>query len=890
MKKSFLIYLLLSLTVVEGMLLSGQTERSGNKYDAFIYRNLGAFRAGAWVGSIAVPENPGEKFRYTFYVGPRNGGVWKTINNGTTFECITDEIGLTSIGDIAVAPSNPEILWVGTGEAFNARLSTSGNGIWKSEDAGKTWKNMGLKDSHHIAKIIIHPSNQNTLWVASMGHLFSKNEERGIFKTTDGGKTWSKVLYVDDATGFIDLVINPKNPDVLYAAAYDKTRTGWNYEPGGEKSRIYKTGDGGKTWRILTAGLPKGPVGRIGIDINRTNPEILCAVIQNLNLKPGADLSKPVPFDPFTDHSFDNLIGGEVYRSNDGGSSWERINDPAKVDVSGKAGYSFNKIYVDPVDADKVYIIGAGMYYTLDGGKTWPMGRQQDLFQTNFGDDRTMWIDPKDPRHIMLGSDGGIYSTWDGGKSMNHYYQLPLGEIYQVEVDDQVPYNIYIGLQDHETWKGPSNSWSGEVNLADWTIVGMWDGMYCKVDPEDNRWLYFTTQFGAHHRENQATGERISITPQAPEGEDYYRFTWTTPLAISPHNSSIIYTGAQRLLRSIDKGNTWEAISPDLTDNDKTKSAGKGHIRYCTISTISESPVKAGIIWVGTDDGHVHLTKDFGHTWEEMTSKITALGASSDRWVSRVLTSFHNPGTAYVTKSGFIFDDPKAYVYKTTDFGRTWVSIASNLPDNPVNVIYEDRKNPDLLFVGNEKGVYISLDGGSVWEPFMVNMPPVPVKDLLIHPRENDLVVGTYGRGAWITDISPLQQFTKDVQSKEMFLFDVDPKPQINYSQQASWGNYQMTGSNHLRTPNEPNGLEIWYYFSTGDKTNASIKISDENGKGVFEKSIPARKGINKLYWDTERAEPGKYTITLTLKDRSIEKKGIVSGRWLWPVLNYTKQ
>jgi hypothetical protein len=470
---------------------------------------------------------------------------------------------------------------------------------------------------------------------------------------------------------------------------------------------------------------------------------------------------------------------------------------------------------------------------------------------------------------------------------MNHYYQIPLGEIYQVEVDNAIPYNIYIGLQDHETWKGPSNSWSGEINPADWTITGMWDGMYCKVDPEDNKWLYFTTQFGAHHRVNQQTGERVAISPEAPAGEDYYRFTWTTPLAISPHNSSILYTGGQKLLRSLDKGHSWEAISPDLTDNDPAKRAGKGHIRYCTISTISESTLKAGVIWVGTDDGHVHLTKDFGHTWEEMTSKIAAAGAPSDRWVSRVLASTHDPATAYVTKSGFTFDDPRAYVFETNDYGKTWVSIAANLPEQPVNVIYEDRKNPDLLFVGNEKGVFVSLDKGHSWASFSVNMPPVPVKDLLIHPRENDLVVGTYGRGAWITDISPLQQFTKALQDTGMILFDIEPKPQINYSQQASWGNYQMTGSNHLRTPNEQNGLEIWYYFPVEDKTDATIRIKDENGKQVFQKSIPVKRGIGKLFWDTERAVPGKYTVVLTLKDRSVEKKGVVTERWLWPVLNY---
>ena len=338
---------------------------------------------------------------------------------------------------------------------------------------------MGLKDSHHISRIIIHPKNPDIVWVSSMGHLFSNNEERGVFKTTNGGKSWKKVLYIDETTGVIDMKIDPHNPEILYATSYEKVRNAWTFEPGGEKSRIYKTTNGGANWKVLTNGLPTGPLGRIGIDIHRSDPDILYAVVQNLNLKPGADPDAEVIFDEFTDHSFDNLIGGEAYRSDDGGKNWRRLNDPDKIDVSGKAAYSFNKIFVDPLDPDKVYIIGAGMYYSLDGGKTWPRGRNQNLFRSNFGDNRSFWIDPNDSRHIMLGSDGGIYSTWDGGETMNHYYQLPLGEVYMVEVDNAKPYNVYIGLQDHEVWKAPSNSWSGQITNKDWVIVGMWDGMYC---------------------------------------------------------------------------------------------------------------------------------------------------------------------------------------------------------------------------------------------------------------------------------------------------------------------------------------------------------------------------------------------------------------------------
>ncbi len=859
---------------------------------AIRYRNLGAFRAGAWVGSITAPDNPGEQDKYTFYVGARSGGLWRTVNNGTTFTCISDTFGTTSIGDVAVAPSDPAVLWVGTGDAFSARSSYYGNGIWKSEDRGSTWQHMGLEDSHHIARIVIHPHDPGTVWVAVMGHLFSNNKERGIFKTTDGGRTWKKILYVDDETGFIDLVIDPDDPEVLYAASYWKRRTPWTFEPGSEKSRIYKTTDGGKSWKILSGGLPEGPLGRIGLAVHRADPQIVFAVIQNLNLKPGANPNAPVKFDEFTDHSFDNLIGGEVYRSDNGGKTWHRINDPEKIDVSGKAAYSFNKIAVDPVDPDKVYIIGASMYYTLDGGKTWPRWNTgKKLFNTNFGDNRCFWIDPHDPRHMMLGSDGGAYASRDGGKTMNHFATLPLGEVYKVETDDEVPYNIYIGLQDHEVWKGPSNGWSGSVTAADWVIVGMWDGMYCKVDHTDNRWLYFTTQFGKHHRVDQLKGERTDIMPKAPKGEAPYRFTWTTPLVLSPHDPKVLYTGGQMLLRSPDRGDTWQEISPDLTDNDPVKIAGTGHMMYCTITTISESPLQQGVIWVGTDDGHVWMTPDNGKRWVEMTKKLEKLGAPADRWVSCVTTSSHHDGTVYVTKSGYRRDDFRPYVYRTTDYGKTWQAISDGLPQAPVSAIIEDPENADLLFAGTDKGVFVSFNAGASWQRLPGDMPPVVVRDLNIQAREHDLVAGTYGRGAWVTDIYALEQLTKDVMQKDLWLFDIAPKPQMNYSQQAAWGNYHETGDNHKDVPNEPNALEIYYWFgqdAPGD--SALVTVKDSNGKKMFNEKVPARKGIGKVYWYLRKAKPGDYAVTLEWKGEKITKKGSVRERWLWPVLNYRKQ
>lgn len=858
-----------------------------SKYLAFQYRNLGAYRISAWVGSLAVPENPGEEHKYTWYVGPRSGGIWKTTNNGTTFECISNCFETSSVGDFAVAPSNPEVIWAGTGEAFNARSSYYGNGVWKSVDAGDTWKNMGLHDSHHIAKVVIHPKNPDIVWVASMGHLFSTNKERGIFKTTNGGKSWEKVLYIDEETGVTDLVINPSNPEILFAATYQKTRTAWTFLPGGEKSRIYKSSNGGSTWSILKGGLPAGPLGRIGLDIHRANPNILVAVIQNLNVKPGININAPVAFDEYSDHSFDNLIGGEVYITKDNGESWKRINDPETNDVSGKAAYSFNRITIDPVDPDKIYVIGVHMFYTLDGGKTWPEHEQQKLFQTNFGDNRIFWINPNDPRHMMLGSDGGIYSTFDGGLTMNHYYHLPLGEVYTVEADNETPYNIYIGLQDHETWKAPSNGWSGQITPADWVITGMWDGMYSKVDPENNKTIYSTTQFGSHLRIDQEKGERESILPKAKEGERY-RYTWTTPLAISPHNSAIIYTGAQKVLRSLNRGETWEEISPDLTDNDPKKIHGKGHIQYCTITTLDESPVKAGVIWAGTDDGHVQLTTNYGHSWKDCTSNLEKAGAPLKMWVSKVFPSNHNAATAYISKCGFTDDIFDAHIYVTRNYGKTWEKITNGLPNSPVNVIIEDAKNPSLLFAGNDLGVYVSTDKGKNWSSFKANMPNVVVKDLLIHPRENDLIVGTYGRAAWITDISPLQQLTPKIKNKALHLFDIEPKPQLNFSQQANWGNYHMTGSNHLNSANEPNGLEIWYQIEETLKGETKIEIKDHTGELVYEQTLPNKPGIGKIYWPTLKASEGKYQVTVKNGNISETKTGTVLKRWQWPVLNYS--
>jgi len=874
------------LSIFIGFCFSTSAQSHRNELlNTLSYRALGPYRTGSWISSVAIPETDDPVYKYHWYVAGRYGGVWKTENNGTTFFPVFDSVGVSSIGAVSVSKSNPEVVWVGTGEAYNARSSHAGNGVYKSIDGGKTWRDMGLHDSHHISQVIIHPENPEVVWVASMGHLFTPNSMRGIFKTTDGGLTWKKVLFIDDNTGIIDLIIHPDKPDILFAAAYEKYRYPWHFEAGGENSGIYKSEDGGDNWSKISDGLPSGKLGRIGLTLCHTQPEVVYAVIENLNPKPGVEIDESNQMNHMRDAYFDQMIGGEVYRSVDGGSQWEKRND-STCNVSSKAAYSFNKIMVASDDPEIIFITSDLMQYSEDGGKSW-----QDchwppkvLSQSIFGDHRTMWMDPNDGRHLMFGSDGGLYESFDRGKTFTHHVNIPMGEVYTVETDNAYPYNVYVGLQDHEVWKGPSNSWSGQIGPEDWVIVGMWDGMYTKVDPQDNRWLYTTTQFGAHLRVDQQLGIRVGIEPNAEEGKPPYRFCWTTPLEISPHNPKIIYTGGQMLLRSLDQGDTWEELSTDLTTNDSEKIAGKGHMMYCTITTISESPVKAGVIWIGTDDGRVWMTPDHGKTWNEFTKQIVKLGGDENLWVSRVVASPHDVDKAFVCKSGFRNDDFRPLVFKTDDFGESWEKITSGLPGTPVNVITEDPNQAGLLFLGNDEGVFVSLNDGKNWESFKNNMPTVPVKDLKIHPEENDLVVGTYGQGAYITDVWPLQHFADSTRDEELFLFPIENKPQRNYSERAWWGNYEQTGDNHIFSPNEPNGWAIYYYLKDEPVDSAWIQICDEDHNPLDTLKIKQEPGFHLKQYYNWKFKPGTYNVKLWMDDLYFTRKAKLKPPPVWPI------
>ena len=869
----------------------------------FASRALGPYRAGSWVTSFAVPSGPSREHLYTLYVGTRNGGVWKTVNNGTTFEPVFDAQPKLSIGDVAVAPSDPNVVWVGTGEPYCARSSSSGDGIWKSVDAGKTWTNMGLRDSHHIARIVIHPKDPDMVYVAVMGHLFGPNAERGVFKTTDGGKSWTKVLYVNDKIGAVDLAMAGSAPDTLYAAMYDKVRLPWHYEIGGPESAIYKTTDGGRTWTRLAGGLPAGRIGRIGLDIYQQDPAILYAVVENGNRRPPtaaeAEQDKRRGGEPAP-----RTAGNEVYRTDDGGRTWRKVNAGSEAALN-KAPYSFNQLRLDPNDPGTVYITGQSLASTNDGGKTWKgLGWPSDgVMPRAFGDWRAMWIDPLDPNRLIFGSDGGVNISYDRGQTSLHAYNIPLGEFYAVGLDMEDPYNIYGGLQDHDSWKGPSNGWAGEISLTDWVTVGEGDGMYNCVDPTDSRWVYNNREMGTTWRYDQKTSIQTPITPRRPAGAPRLRFNWTPPVALSPHNSAIVYTGAQVVFRSLDRGDHWQEISPDLTTNEDAKQHGEGNINYCTLTTLAESPVTPGVIWAGSDDGKVQVTKDGGATWLDRTAKLAAAGGPANFWVSRVFPSPHAAGTAFVAKTGWRLDDYRVSIHKTTDFGETWTSIAGNLPaGRPINVVIQDRKNPDLLFVGTEWGVDVTLDGGTSWLPFKAGLPSVKVTDLVIHPRENDLVVATYGRGLYVVDISPLQEMTAGVLEEDVHLFDIEPRTQ---RVTAALGNYQLLGDSHLLTPNEPNAFAINYYLKAKIDSPVKVTVSGPEGDVLVESEGKGEAGINTVSWDmrprrpgrkpgpgvspgfgggARLAAPGEYVVTLEAAGTKLAKKAVIRYRQGWTV------
>ena len=787
------------------------------------YREIGPTRQGGRVVSLAVSaQDP-----YVFFVGAGPGGLWKTVNNGHSFESVFDDEGTSGIGDVAIAASDHNIVWVGTGEA-NLRNSTQhGDGVYRSVDGGKTWTNMGLKETHHIGRVIIHPSNSDVVYVAAQGQYYSENEERGVYKTTNGGKSWKKSLGVKIEgrdIGATDLIMDPRDPDVLFATTYDRSRKPWGFRSAGKGSGIYKTTNGGKTWAKLENGLPKGFLGKIGLSMYRTNPDIMYAIIEDAN-SPGVtdeDRWKQL----MAGQPANETVGNILYRTDDAGLSWRQVSTGS---VSERANY-YGQVIVDPNDSGKVFVLGSRVEASTDGGKTWERGFDYG------GDNHVLWIDPKDSRHMMMGYDYGMAITYDAGKNWYHPDELSMAQLYAIGVDMNYPYNVYGGLQDFGSWKGPSTK-KGRfpIRFEDWEHMQGGDGFYNLVDPVTNRWLYSESQFGGLTRIDLKTGVRKRIRIK---NGNRFRFNWNTPILISPHNSNVIYQGANVLLRSSFRGENWEVISPDLTKNDSTKFGGVEVRIYGSITSFDESPIAQGVFWVGTDDGNVQISRDGGKNWKLLNENIPD---NPEYWVSRIIASNHDEGTAYLTFTGRHRADYRALVYKTSDFGETWESIANNLPNESINVIREDRKNRNLLFVGTDRTVYVSMDGGRNWSELKNNLPTIPVRDLVIHPREKDLVVGTMGRGFYITDISVFQELTTTVLNNPVHLFQPEPKVQWIMPSQPAISSQNFAGEN------EPHAVVINYYL--GEKVEAGrIEIYRGSVK-INEMVAPGDAGLNQTYW-----------------------------------------
>lgn len=831
MKKLSLLLLCFS-TVMTGLLLGTvpvEAQQLGEDVLGKVhYRNIGPTRQGGRYVDFAVVESDIS----IIYAATGSGGLWKSVNRGTSWFPIFDNEAVVSIGAVAVSQSDPNQVWVGSGEANNSRSTYWGNGVYKSTDGGETWTNMGLPQSGHIGRVVVHPTNPDIVYVAALGQLYSDNEERGLYMTTDGGRTWNKTLSVVENNkhiGVVDVKMHPSNPNVLIAAAYDKIRTPWTFNEGGPGSGMYRSTDGGKTWNKLEGGLPTGFLGRIGIAFAPSNDNVVYANIENVNVD-GVSYEERLRQLTVGISPEGRVKGMQMWRSDDGGTNW-RLISPEGQDIGGGPGYYYAQLAVNPQDEDHVIVLGVRMWATKDGGKTW---------ETPFrfgGDNHAFWFNPENPQHIMLGYDHGMGISYDGGATWYHPDEIPLGQFYAINVDMEYPYNVYGGLQDNGSVKGPSTKRSGgPIRLEDWKRVGGGDGMYNVVDPNDSRWLYNESQFGVISRLDQHTGERQSI--RHPDSRDL-RFNWMSPILISPHDSKVIYHASNRLLRSPHRGEYWEYASPDLSNNDPVKAAGTGNIQYGTITTIDESPIQRGQLWAGTDDGNVWVSLDNGENWEKLNDKISG---NPGYWVSRVVASSQVNGTAYVTYTGYRRDDFRPFVYKTTDFGKTWTDIKGNLPNEPINVIREHPLNPNVLFVGTELAIYMTIDGGKNWNKMKGNMPTNPVHDFVIHPREHDLVVGTHGRSAWIADVSWMHELTAENVNKSAHLFPVRRK--------IRWVNNGENDSpyTNFRGESEPAGMPIRYHLK--EAATAPVKISIYMGERmVYEMEGTKNKGLNEVQW-----------------------------------------
>ncbi|TRO67237.1 sialidase family protein [Christiangramia sabulilitoris] len=884
-------------------------------------KNIGPSVMSGRVTDFAVnPDDPTE-----FYVGYATGGLWHTINNGISFTPVMDNSPTQKIGDVAVDWKTGTI-WVGTGEVNASRSSYAGIGLLKSEDKGKSWNFMGLPDSHHISRILINPDNPDEVIVGVTGHLYSPNPERGIFKTTNGGKTWDKKLFIGEYTGIIDIAVNPSNFSEMYAASWDKHREAWNFRESGKNSGIYKTTDAGDTWTLLStkeSGFPTGDgVGRIGLSVYDDNT--IYAILDNQNHREKDETEKQA-MGGLQKENFENMstskflklenekletflrsnnfqkkytaenvkemvrsnkvkpsdlslylgsansdlfdtpvIGAQVYRSDDGGKTWDLTHDDYLDDLYYSYGYYFGMIHVDPGNKDGIYIYGVPILKSKDAGKTFTSIDAENVH----ADHHALWINPKKPGHLIDGNDGGINISYDDGEHWSKNNSPSVGQFYTVNVDNENTYNIYGGLQDNGVWVGPhtnkeSRRWnsSGDYNFE--SIMGG-DGMQVEIDDRNSDIVYTGYQFGTYFRINRKSGEREYIQPRHELGERPYRFNWQTPILLSPHNQDILYMGANKLMRSMDQGNSWTPISEDLT-----KGAKEGDVPFGTLATISESPFQFGLIYTGSDDGLIYVSKNSGGSWTNISGNLP-----KDRWVSRIIASEFKKERVYATLNGYRNDDFKPYVYVSENYGETWQDISSNLPLSPVNVIREDPNNGNVLYLGTDDGLYVSLNRGQNWEVFSTGIPNVPVHDLRIQKREKDLVVGTHGRSIYIADIAAVSNLNNNELGEAI---SISSPEKVRFS--SGWGNSYSKWM-------DPYVPEFTLTYYSAKKGKGMITIKSESGIEVQQIEVEADKGFNTAKYDLTIIEAAaeklsKESKQLDIQQASNQKYYIPKGKYV---------
>ncbi len=831
------------------------------------WRNIGpANMAGRVTDIEAVVANPARVI-----VGSASGGAFLSTNAGTTWEPIFEDYGTGNIGDIAIFQPNPDIIWIGTGESCTRNSVGWGDGVYKSTDGGETFVNVGLEDSHHIGEVTTHPTDPDIVYVAAQGHLWGHSGEKGLFKTSDGGESWVKLaggLPDDGRTGATDLLMDPRDPDILYVAFWERIRMPHKFLSGGPSGGIFKSTDGGDSWTKLTTGLPSGETGKIGLAISLANPDVVMAIVEH-GFQPAR-----------SDDAFDDMtqLGTGIYRSEDAGASWmyqSRYNNRP---------FYYSHIWLDPQDDDRVYVLAGSAQVSEDGGKTFNRS-----LQGISGDFHALWIDPANPEMFYVGNDKGSYVTFDQGHHFVMFDNMDIGQFYAVTTDMRDPYWVYGGLQDNGNWGGPSNSrdWNGILN-DHWFKFHSGDGFHTTADPNDWRTVYTESQGGNIRRLDavfRQQGKSITPTPSTIvnleealpgyEGDtgrldrDFFRFNWSSPLRLSPHNSNTVLFGGNRLFRSYDRGDSWEIISPDLSTNDPdlTDPESGGLTRdvtsaetHATIITLAESPVVPGLIWVGTDDGRVHVTRDGGGVWTDVGVNLPEppLGL----WVSRVEPSHFDEGTAYISIDGHRSDEFRPWIFKTADYGTTWTQISHDLPDgNPIYVVREDPKNPQVLYAGSEFGAFVSVDGGDTWAELGRGLPTVAVHDLVIHPRDGDVIAATHGRSIWVLDdATPLQQMTYAVQQSDLHLFV--PRTATRWrgiSRGATRGHKLFMGRNPLtidqqdpgNSPNElVNSAGLSFWLGVEPSGPVTVTISTMDGGRSVSQEVEAHEGLNRWFWD----------------------------------------